>query len=135
MYPSATNTPSGEPAPESTMSVEAAWGIVPGPQDRWSYLKNRDSILQRVKEVIDNHGSPFNDLQEKYPILDKREAYAHTRWKAFPPAEDEPLYLAAELPGESPPGKGAASAPCLPVLLGSVNVASARGGTHHEARG
>ena len=26
--------------------------------------------------------------------------------RRFPPAEDEPLYLAAELPGESPPGKG-----------------------------
>ena len=88
------------------MSVEAAWGIVPGPQGMLPNLKNRDSILQRVKEVLEEHGSPINYLQEKYPSSDKREEYAHTLWKTFPPAEDEPLYLAAELPGESPPGKG-----------------------------
>ena len=52
------------------------------------------------------YGSPINYLQEKYPSSDKREEYAHTLWKMFPPADDEPLYLAAELLGESPPGKG-----------------------------
>ena len=118
------------------MSVEAAWGLVPGPQDILPYLRNRDSILQRVKAVLEEHGSPINYLQEKYPSSDKREEYAHTLWKTFPPAEDEALYyLAAELPGESPPGKGATSAHGLPVLLGSVNVASARDGALHEARG
>ena len=89
------------------MSVEAVWGLVPGPQDILPYLRNRDSILQRVKAVLEEHGSPINYLQEKYPSSDKREEYAHTLWKTFPPAEDEALYyLAAELPGESPPGKG-----------------------------
>ena len=52
------------------MSVEAAWGLVPGPQDVLPYLRNRDSILQRVKEVLEEHGgSPINDLQEKIPKL------------------------------------------------------------------
>ena len=89
------------------MSVEAAWGLVPGPQDILPYLRNRDSILQRVKAVLEEHGSPINYLQEKYPSSDKREEYAHTLWKTFPPAEDEPIYyLAAELSGESPPGQG-----------------------------
>ena len=88
------------------MSVEAAWGLVPGPQDILPYLRNRDSILQRVKELLEEHASPVIYLQTKYPTSDKREEYAHTLWKMFPPAEDEPLYLAAELPGESPPGKG-----------------------------
>ena len=53
MHPGATSTPGGEPAPESTMRVEAVWGLVPGPQDILPYLKNRDSILQRVKDVIE----------------------------------------------------------------------------------
>ena len=95
------------------MSVEAAWGLVPGPQDVLPYLKNRDSILQLVKEVLEEHGSPINYLQEKYPSSDKREEYAHTLWKTFPPAEDEPLYLAAELPGESPSGKQILHLACL----------------------
>ena len=59
------------------MSMEAAWGLVSGPQDVLPHLKSRDSILQRVKEVLEEHGSPINYLQEKYPSSDKLEEYAH----------------------------------------------------------
>ena len=106
MHPGGANTLDGEPAPESTMSVEAAWGLASGPQDVLPHLKNRDSILQRVKEVLEEHGSPINYRQEKYPSSDKLEEYAHKLWKELPPPEDEPIHLAAELPGESLPVQG-----------------------------
>ena len=92
-------------------------------------------VSKRVKELIEEHASPIIYLQEQYPTSDKREAFAHTLWKMFPPAEDEPLYLAAELPGESPPGKGQLLHLACRSFSEASMFASARDGALHEARG